>query len=185
MNLEAGRKRLVRAAWGGLFVAWMAGCSGKLPDVQDVKDAVSGQVEQAKQAIAPVVGKIDLQATTPIKLDTCFARLTSISTDRPKVLQVTSYEDVNHERFPSVFLHAVVAVDNVAALAGKQIEAQVYIQTAADAAVWHTAAGESVQVTIKAADDTSITCEIERGLLVSSADGVTVEIRGTLVGLLK
>ena len=193
MNRILKRLNLNRSAAAGLCVLALAGCGDtKLPTLDDAKKAVTSTVESSvdkvKSDVASSVsnvGKFELVLGEPVSAKGCFARIITFSDGRPAVLQITSYQEPSGEDFPSVFVRAELASAAPDALAGKIVQARVYVQLKPNREVWHSTPEAPVEIIISATDGTKIVGNIVQGTLVSSGGEAGVPLTGTFEGFIR
>jgi len=149
-----------------------------------LKKAVEETVKDVQESVSPT-GGIELILDEPVKTDACQALFILSPSPRPTVLQLTSYENPDAETFPSVLIRAVVVAGAPADLSGKTVAAQVFVQTATDAPVWHTEPGQGVELTISEVSSTTIRGNISAGTMTSTATGQGMDVTGTFTGILR
>lgn len=180
---------------GLLMLAVVAVCSVACEEGAPVRETYERGVRTAKRHVvstvdelkekAQVAGEMDLALDSPVKTSGCYASLIVVDAQRPSVLQITSYKDAENEKFPSVFLRALVEPTSAADLAGQTVPAQMFVQHQRNGPVWHSLAPEHVPLRIDKTADYSITATILDGQLVSTETGETMDVSGTFSGSLK
>ena len=184
------RNQLLYCGVMAAFVAaWLAGCD-KVPSFEDAKKSVTGAVDQATQVVentnesvkqaTGAAGSIELQLDAPVTSGGCYPVLYIFSDRRPSVLQITSYNDSSAESFPSMMLRAETQAKTPAELNGQKLSAKAFVQENNDGPVWQ-AIDKPLELTISAADDTSMTASFS-GSLENVEDGKSKETTGTLSG---
>ncbi len=152
--------------------------------VRKVKRQVVTTVRQVKEEVQ-LAGEIELSLNPPVKTGACYTSLIVVDAQRPSVLQVTSYSDSGNEKFPSVFMRAMVPSTSAAELAGKTVAAQMYVQHKKDGPIWHSLAPEHAQLRIDEAAGGSIKATVVGGQLVSTETGEAMDVAGSFSGSLK
>lgn len=175
----------------GMSLAALGGCKDtkiEIPGLEKAaekaKEAVTNTVETAKQS-ADVAGKFELDLNGPMATNGCYGRVHAFSSKRPAILQIASYNDPNNESFPSVLVQAQLTDASLAALAGKTLNAQIYLQAAPGGPVWHSSADRPVEVQIKSAANSQIEGSIVQGALINADTGAEGQLKGTFSGSLK
>ena len=200
--------RTVERVCGGLFLVSVAlgGCGTDVSEIaSSVKDAATQGLEKAKQTAGEVgqsvtetaknaagnlsetmgmAGDFDLQAGQPVKTDACYARCVALGQDRPAVLQLQSYQDAEHESFPSVFVQAEVIYIEPASLVGKTVEAQLFIKRQQNEPTLFTR-DTPVQLKIDAIEDGLLVGQIVSGSLSSSGTSETTPVSGSFHGVIQ
>jgi hypothetical protein len=169
----------------------VCGCGdAKLPTLDEAKQAVSQTVEQTVEDVQQKVekdvastvtqatntGKFKLDIGGPMTVSGCFARLTTFSSGRAAILTITSYADSSRETFPSVYVRAQLPENPPASLAGQIVQAQMYVQTVENGAVWHS--DQPIEFQITAADATNVAGSVVAGSLVNTDTGARADVKG-------
>jgi len=173
-----------------LALACLVGCKeGGVSDavregVEGVKEAVSQTTEAVKEHTS-LAGSIELTVDKPLKTGRCYLALVSLTSGRPGILQMTSYQNAGDESFPSVFFRAEVSAAELAELVGQEVAGQLYVQAVKDGPVWHSADDRPVRVAITSAADGSIEGEVRGGDLVNTDTGQSNSVTGKFAGSLQ
>ena len=187
------RRRLMPMTLAALYTALFlsaAGCGEKLQEIkktvsEKVGQAVEQGVEKTKQAVekveqkvAPQPDGVELEAGGALRAEVCYVRLTSVRAGEPAILQLSTFESGKQEKYPSIYVRAEVSAAKLGELQGQKLQAQVYVQSAADAPVWQTPDGSFVELSVVSASEDRITCEVAGGQLINLADGSTTALKG-------
>jgi hypothetical protein len=177
------------------LLAGVAACAAGCDEDSSVRETFDRGVRKAKRTVVNTVrqvreevqlaGEIELSLNPPVKSGACYASLIVVDAQRPSVLQVTSYSNSDNEKFPSVFMRAMVQPTSGAELAGKTVAAQMFVQHKKDGPIWHSLAPEHAQLRIDEAAKGSIKATIVGGQLVSTETGEAMDVSGTFSGSLK
>ena len=174
------------AGWLILFVA-SAGCD-KL-GLSDVKDTVSNATKQAQRAVGQAtdrvneaagrVGGFQLQIDDALDVPACFVKLQTFQSDRPALLQITSYRDPGRERYPAVLMHAQLSAEALEDLVGQTVEAATFVMGGDSGPLWHSPAGLYSEIEITEVTETDVLGTIHGGTLVNPATGEEIDLTGT------
>lgn len=136
---------------------------------------IPAQVTQALN----LAGSMTLNLDAPVSINACYYSLVGM-TGRPSVLQFTSYKNIAVETFPSVMLRAEVEGKTAAELAGKTIKTQMFVQSEADGPIWHTASGDSIQLTITEVTEDLLVANVASGSLTNTETQQSITVTGEL-----
>lgn len=154
------------------------------PVVQQIQQQVNNTVETVKQT-AQVAGKLELNVGGPLQTGGSYARLITMG-GRDSILQITSYNDVSNEQFPSVFVRGRVGATTAAHLLNKQMYAEVFVQRVANGPVLSTAPGRPAQLKISRVEGNVVTGEFLPGsTLIDSQTRTEVPVSGTFISTLQ
>ncbi len=194
---------LPRLVLGGCLVGSIWGCGQSLEDVtnkitetsktaalNDVSDKVGETVESVKQSasnvtesakqLAQVAGNMKLEMGQSVDVSGCYIQVHSVP-NRSGVLQVTSYNDADNERFPSVLLRSETSVD-AASLAGQTILAEAYVMPSSDGPLWHSTSDHPLQIEFTKTADGELAGAVTAGKLINAQTGDVVSVTGSLQG---
>ena len=129
---------------------------------------------------AGLAGNANIQLDDEFTTDACYASLVEQSPDRPNVLKLQSYASPESESGKSIFIQAQVGDSSLADLVGKEVSAQVFVQTQRDGEAWFTDPAESVKVKITALEEDMLSAELVGGKLHSTVSGNSVDADGTI-----
>lgn len=160
-------------------------CGGCNSDslTKDLGDAVKSVQDSVSTATGAVSGSIELSLDPPLHLETCFARFTPPSYDRPGVLELTSYEDPSGESFPSVYLRIETEGRLAEDLVGQSVPATLFIQRNSNGDLWHTDLNEPPQIMVVGVNSSLVTCEIAEAAMVRAGFEKTATVSGRIVGV--
>jgi hypothetical protein len=178
--------------WRGVLIATalLAGCgksgSTKLADAgKQLQDVVDQAQQTAAQATGASQGSVELTLDKPLKLEQCFASFTPKGASRPAVLQLRTYEDIQSEKFPSVFLWATGNAASPEELAGQTLEGHLFVQRDLNSDVWATPTQRPIAITVSHVDLLSVTCEVKEVEMIRADAPATVAASGKLIALWK
>lgn len=155
-------------AFALFVIAFHSGCSKeKLEEmaaaVQDqaakVQDQAKNVQQQARDMAAstpladviPASGRAEIGLPSPVESGSGYVRLYVIGDGRPSVVQFTSYDpDAGPHTFPALLVRATTDAASPQTLHGKTLDADVFLQTAADGPVMTLAPGTTAAFSISA-----------------------------------
>ncbi len=149
---------------------------------KEAQQVVAHTVEEVKQQVG-TAGSIELDLGGPVATKGCYARLLPIS-GRPTILQVTSYADADSESYPSFFLRAEAPSAEPGALVGVSLPVEMYLQSEADGAIWHSKPDEPAQIVVRSAAADDFAADLQ-GVLVNTATGAQLNVTGKMKGTLR
>jgi len=190
LRLLPASSRVYRGGGGvlaGLACAAMlaVGCSG-----EDVSRTVSSVQKSVKKAVDTAVdatistgpGSFEITLDPPLKTEAGLARLVPAAGERPDVLTLWSSPKMGtvDEEFPSAFLVAHGDFGEAASLAGKQLQAELYIQLKRGGTLWHSTPAKPAQLKVGKADRRSITCTLQAPEVVNAETGERKSLSGVI-----
>jgi len=188
----------------GLLVA--AGCGGKsvsdlassvkdaaTEGVQSVKDtaqqvsqdmtgAAQNVTDKASQALE-MAGTMKLAIDRPLDISACYASFSRVAAADAAVLQLQSYRDARGESYPAVFVYASCTAGTPEELAGRTLDAQMFVQLEPDGPLW-AATTQPVPLKVTAVDGKLLRAELVGGSLTHSVTGASQPVTGTFEGVL-
>ena len=129
--------------------------------------------------------KIQLNLNEPLTTKECYARMFTFNDDRPSVLRITSYASPDQETFPSAMIQVPVTADDPAALSGQKFPAQLFVMTQGSENVFHSPAGQPVEVQITEISEGRLSGQITGGSVLNAKDGTTQNVTGSFVAEFK
>lgn len=181
------------ALGAALVVALLAGC-GKLPTSLEeaqkqaadaasnignaTQNAVNSAANQVRSQTDPnSVTLIEIKADAGINAPTAYASFVAPA-GRKSLLHVSSYSNPGVEGFPSIMIVAPSAATSATALAGQQVQGEVFAQSSKDGPIWKTPDGEPATIKISTSDAGAVAGEIVSGSLVNTSTGETKTASG-------
>ena len=112
----------------------------------------------------------------------CYAVFVPSLAGRSALLQLRSYQGKDAD-YPSVLLHAPVAAASLAELAGRTVEARMFIREDRDT-VWDNVDAPPISLRIDSVTDKELKGTIVGGQLRNNATGSSHDVSGTLTAVL-
>jgi multidrug efflux pump subunit AcrA (membrane-fusion protein) len=121
-----------------------------------------------------------------LRFKDCYVKVIPAMSDRPAVLQITSYADPSTESFPSVFIRSVVPADDIKAFLGQPLSAKIYMTRQDKGTVWHTPDDAPANIVVQTADDSGrVVGSIISAVVLNSDSPEELTITGRFDGTLQ
>ncbi|MCL4201557.1 MAG: hypothetical protein KJ000_03630 [Pirellulaceae bacterium] len=153
----------------------------------DVSRSVSDTVQGAAGSLsetAGLAGSFNLTVGEPLQTGGCYATCIALGPNRPAILQLQSYRDVESESYPSVFLRASVAAPDLNSLVGQTVDAQLFVKRSLNEPTLYTR-DAPVQLTIRAIEEGLLVGEIAGGSLSNHGSAAPTAVSGNFRSLIQ
>jgi hypothetical protein len=178
-----------------------AGCSKEdLTGALDkAKNAVAEGTEKAKQAVQEkmeattdqvqkelnLAGSFDLTAGDPLKTKACYVSLIPQGSERPTILQLQSYRDIDSDSPPFVFLQAHVQANSLEDLVGEPLSARLFVQREAQGPILSSDESAPIEFKITSIEDTQVAFALGDAVLRDTSTGEEIPVTGSMTGVLE
>jgi len=163
--------------------------------VKDQAESVQGKAMEVQQQardmaastplaeVLPATGRTEIGLPSPLETQAGYARFYKIDDARQAVVQFTSYDpDKGPHVFPALLIRAKVDVSSLQMLAGKSIDAEVYLQAVADGPVMTLAPNSTIAFEITSPEPQSGSLVARSGTLtLVDPNGVTTVVNQLIV----
>jgi hypothetical protein len=184
--------RVVVAIALSLTISVFNGCSKE--EVKQALDEATAKTkrltESAVEAVAerlPENGNIQLKTNPPTEPSKqADLELIVIGDGRPNVVQIMTYDPSTSSRsYPAILLHGTTDTSTISALAGKTIQCDIYLSSAASAPIAMTKPGKSVSITFGplVPEDNAIRGTLGMANLIGSDDQAITILGGEILAV--
>ena len=157
--------------------------------VESSKDAVDTAVQKAQGAVDAAAdavdhdGSVSLNIGTDLSLSACYATFVPPVGGRSSLLQLRSYQTAGKPEYPAAFIHAAVPVASVNELAGKTLQARVFLQDASGN-LWDNVDQGMLTLLVDSVDKDGLAVRVQAGQLLNVKTGETADVTGSAVAVL-
>ena len=165
---------------------------------EDVKQALDEAIAKTKQLTKSAVeaveerlpgdGNIQLKINPPTRTKQADLGLIVIGDGRPNVVQIMSYDPSTSSRsYPAILLHGTTDASTISSLAGKTIQCDMYLSSAASAPIAMTKPGKSISITFgpHVPDDNAIRATLGMASLIGSDDQAFTILGGEILAVIR
>lgn len=181
-----------------LILAVIAGGCGK-EDLTGAFDKAKNAVTEAKQAVQEkmetttqkvqeemnLAGSFDLTAGDPLKANACYVSWIPQGSERPTVLQLQSYREIDRDSPPFVFLQAQVQANSLADLVGEPLAARLFVQRGDEGSILFSDIAKPIEFKVTSVEEKSVSFELIHATLRDTSTGAEIEVTGSMTGVLE
>ncbi|MCP4885022.1 MAG: hypothetical protein GY904_00185 [Planctomycetaceae bacterium] len=175
-----------------LTISVFNGCSKE--EVKQALDEATAKTKQLTESTVEAVeerlpenGNIQLKTNPPTEPSKqADLELIVIGDGRPNVVQIMTYDPSTSSRsYPAILLHGTTDTSTISALAGKTIQCDIYLSSAASAPIAMTKPGNSVSVTFGplVPEDNAIRGTLGMASLIGSDDQAITILGGEILAV--
>lgn len=150
--------------------------------LNDAKNAAADSVKKISPSVTQAIdlssGEAKFTLDQEVAINAAYGKLIQLAPGK-SVLLIRSYEMEKNETFPSFFFQADTTATSLSGLVGQTVSGKLFIQAAANGAVWSPVDGELVQLKLTGVEESTLVGEISGGKLIND-DGKVNEVKGSI-----